>query len=37
LEQVHWFIRAHLEKADGSLTTAGAKTERTAAQRAGRR
>jgi starvation-inducible DNA-binding protein len=37
LEQFHWFIRAHLENADGSLATAGAKTERTAAKRASRR
>lgn len=34
LEQFHWFIRAHLEKADGSLTAGGAKTERSAAKRA---
>jgi starvation-inducible DNA-binding protein len=37
LEQFHWFIRAHLENADGSLATAGAKTERAAAKRASRR
>jgi starvation-inducible DNA-binding protein len=37
LEQFHWFIRAHLEKADGSLTAGGAKTERSAARRASRR
>jgi starvation-inducible DNA-binding protein len=34
LEQFHWFIRAHLENADGSLITGNAKTERTAAKRA---
>jgi starvation-inducible DNA-binding protein len=37
LEQFHWFVRAHLENADGSLTTAGAKTEKSAAKRAARR
>jgi starvation-inducible DNA-binding protein len=37
LEQFHWFVRAHLEKADGSLTAGGAKTERSAAKRASRR
>ena len=35
LEQFHWFVRAHLENADGSLRTAGARTERSAARRAG--
>jgi starvation-inducible DNA-binding protein len=37
LEQYHWFVRAHLENADGSLTTAGAKTEKSAAKRATKR
>jgi starvation-inducible DNA-binding protein len=37
LEQFHWFVRAHLEKADGSLTTGSAKTERSAAKRASKR
>jgi starvation-inducible DNA-binding protein len=37
LEQFHWFIRAHLENAGGSLTTGNAKTERAAARRAGKR
>lgn len=27
LEQYHWFVRAHLESASGSLSTAGASTE----------
>ncbi|WP_018179235.1 Dps family protein [Jongsikchunia kroppenstedtii] len=35
LEQAHWFVRAHLEDAAGSLSTAGAHTERSAAERAG--
>jgi starvation-inducible DNA-binding protein len=35
LEQFHWFVRAHLEQPDGSLRTAGAATERSAAKRAG--
>jgi starvation-inducible DNA-binding protein len=34
LEQFHWFVRAHLEQPDGSLRTAGAGTERSAARRA---
>jgi starvation-inducible DNA-binding protein len=34
LEQYHWFVRAHLESPSGSLRTAGAATERTAAARA---
>jgi len=34
LEQFHWFVRAHLERPDGTLRTAGADTERGAAQRA---
>jgi starvation-inducible DNA-binding protein len=33
LEQYHWFVRAHLEAPDGSLTTGNASTEKTAAQR----
>jgi starvation-inducible DNA-binding protein len=33
LEQYHWFVRAHLETADGTLTTDGARTEKTAARR----
>jgi starvation-inducible DNA-binding protein len=37
LEQFHWFVRAHLERADGSLTTGSAKTERSAAKRASKR
>jgi starvation-inducible DNA-binding protein len=34
LEHYHWFIRAHLEAADGTLSTAGASTEGSAAKRA---
>ncbi|MGH3404575.1 MAG: Dps family protein [Streptosporangiaceae bacterium] len=34
LEQFHWFVRAHLENADGTLRTASARTERSAAKRA---
>jgi starvation-inducible DNA-binding protein len=34
LEQFHWFVRAHLESPDGSLATAGARTEKTAAKKA---
>ncbi|HEX3491840.1 MAG TPA: DNA starvation/stationary phase protection protein [Streptosporangiaceae bacterium] len=34
LEQFHWFVRAHLEKPDGSLRTADASTEQSAARRA---
>ena len=34
LEQFHWFVRAHLESADGTLSTGGASTEATAARRA---
>jgi starvation-inducible DNA-binding protein len=34
LEQFHWFVRAHLEAADGTLSTAGAGTEGSAAKRA---
>ena len=37
LEQFHWFVRAHLEHNDGSLATAGAKTEKSAAKRAAKR
>jgi starvation-inducible DNA-binding protein len=33
LEQFQWFIRAHLENSDGTLRTAGAKTEDDAANR----
>jgi starvation-inducible DNA-binding protein len=36
LEQFHWFVRAHLEASDGSLSTNGARTEKTAAKRAKR-
>jgi starvation-inducible DNA-binding protein len=31
LEQYHWFVRAHLETGDGTLITAGATDERSAA------
>ena len=34
LEQFHWFIRAHLENADGTLSTAGARSEREAVKSA---
>jgi starvation-inducible DNA-binding protein len=37
LEQFHWFIRAHLEASDGSLSTGNATHESTAARRAGKR
>ncbi len=37
LEQFHWFIRAHLEASDGSLSTGNATHETTAARRAGKR
>lgn len=33
LEQYHWFVRAHLENSDGTLRSAGATTERTAARK----
>jgi len=33
LEQYHWFVRAHLESADGTLLTAGVSDEKTAARR----
>src|ERR1700722_9330804 len=36
LEQFHWFVRAHLESADGTLSTVGASTEGAAAKRAQR-
>ncbi len=31
MEQLHWFVRAHLESVDGSLVTKGASTEKGAA------
>lgn len=34
LEQFHWFVRAHLEAADGTLSTGGASTEASAARQA---
>ena len=34
LEQFQWFVRAHLESADGRLTTSGAQTELQAAETA---
>jgi starvation-inducible DNA-binding protein len=34
LEQYQWFVRAHLENADGTLATAGARTEHQAAKSA---
>ena len=34
LEQYHWFVRAHLESADGTLSTSGASTEDAGARRA---
>lgn len=34
LEQYQWFVRAHLESSDGTLSWAGATTERTAARKA---
>jgi starvation-inducible DNA-binding protein len=37
LEQFHWFIRAHLETPDGSLSTENARTEQAAAKRARKR
>jgi starvation-inducible DNA-binding protein len=36
LEEFHWFVRAHLENPDGSLKTATATSERSAAKRAKR-
>ena len=35
LELFHWFVRAHLESAGGSLSTDGAQTEKGAARAAG--
>lgn len=32
LEQYHWFVRAHLENSDGTLRSAGASTEKSAAR-----
>jgi starvation-inducible DNA-binding protein len=37
LEQFQWFIRAHLETPDGSLSTGSSRTEKTAAKRARKR
>ena len=37
LEQFQWFIRAHLETPDGSLSTGNSRTEKTAAKRARKR
>ena len=37
LEQYHWFVRAHLEAPDGSLSTGAASTEKSAAKRARKR
>jgi hypothetical protein len=34
LEEFQWFVRAHLESADGTLSTTGTAKERTAAGRA---
>lgn len=34
LELFHWFVRAHLESSSGKLSTSGASTEKTAADRA---
>jgi starvation-inducible DNA-binding protein len=36
LEQFHWFVRAHLENATGTLSTGGARTVKAAARRARR-
>jgi starvation-inducible DNA-binding protein len=36
LELFQWFVRAHLESAGGSLSTASAGSEREAANRAGK-
>jgi len=36
LEQFHWFVRAHLESSDGTLSTAGNTTEVSAARAARR-
>ena len=37
LEQFHWFIRAHLERADGTLATGKARTEQGAVKKARKR
>ena len=37
LEEFHWFVRAHLEAPDGSLTTGDARTEQAAAKRAAKK
>jgi len=37
LEEFHWFVRAHLETPEGSLTTKNARTEKGAAEQAGKR
>ena len=37
LEQFHWFVRAHLETPEGSLTTGNARTEKGAAGQASKR
>jgi starvation-inducible DNA-binding protein len=37
LEQFHWFIRAHLEQPDGTLATAGARSEREAVKSASKK
>jgi starvation-inducible DNA-binding protein len=34
LEQYHWFVRAHLERSDGTLSTANARTEQGAVRKA---
>lgn len=36
LEQFQWFVRAHLENSSGTLSTVGARTEKSAASRARR-
>src|ERR1700729_1360621 len=37
LEEFHWFVRAHLETPEGSLTTKNARTEKGAANQASKR
>jgi starvation-inducible DNA-binding protein len=37
LEEFHWFVRAHLETPEGTLTTKSARTEKAAAGQAGKR
>ena len=37
LEEFHWFVRAHLETPEGSLTTKNARTEKGAADQASKR